>query len=250
MKKFYKAVVDHPKLIMIVFAVLFIICGLCKQMISVNYDMNDYLPEDSASTVALDIMNEEFGSGIPNARVMINNVTLAEALDMKESLEAIDGVTEVTWLDDVVSVEVPLETMDSDTVETYYKEGNALFSVTIAEDKRIDAVNAIRDIIGDENAMTGSAVSTATATQSTVKEVSKIAVIGVIFVFFVLIITTSAWIEPFIILIGLGIAVIINAGSNIIFGEVSFVTNAAGNILQLAVSLDYSVFPKSVKFIL
>lgn len=242
MKKFYKAVVDHPKLIMIVFAVLFIICGLCKQMISVNYDMNDYLPEDSASTVALDIMNEEFGSGIPNARVMINNVTLAEALDMKEKLAAIDGVTDVTWLDDVVSVEVPLETMDSDTVETYYKDGNALFSVTIAEDKRIDAVNAIRDLIGDENAMTGSAVSTATATQSTVKEISKIAVIGVIFVFFVLIITTSAWVEPFIILIGLGIAVIINAGSNIIFGEVSFVTNAAGNILQLAVSLDYSVF--------
>ena len=242
MKKFYKAVVDHPKLIMIVFAVLFIICGLCKQMISVNYDMNDYLPEDSASTVALDIMNEEFGSGIPNARVMINNVTLAEALDMKESLAAIDGVTEVTWLDDVVSVEVPLETIDSDIVENYYKEGNALFSVTIAEDKRIDAVNAIRDFIGDENSMTGSAVSTATATQSTVKEVSKIAVIGIMFVFVVLIITTSAWIEPFIILIGLGIAVIINAGSNIIFREVSFVTNAAGNILQLAVSLDYSVF--------
>lgn len=242
MKKFYKAVVDHPKLIMIAFAVLFILSALCKQMISVNYDMNDYLPEDSASTVALDLMDEEFGSGIPNGRVMVKDVTLAEALDMKSELAAIDGVTDVTWLDDAVSVEVPLETMDSEVVDNYYKDGNTLFSVTISEEKRIDAVNAIRDLIGEDNSMTGSAVSTATATQSTVTEVAKIAVIAVIFVFFVLVLTTSAWVEPFIILIGLGIAVIINAGTNIMFGEISFVTNAAGNVLQLAVSLDYSVF--------
>lgn len=242
MKKFYKAVVDHPKLIMIVFMVLFIISVLCKQGISVNYDMNDYLPEDSASTMALNIMDEEFGSGIPNARIMVKDVTLAEALDMKSQLTAIDGVTDVTWLDDAVSAVVPLETMDSKVVDNYYKDGNALFSVTIAEDKRIDAVNAIRELIGEDNSMTGTAVSTATATQSTVTEISKIALIAVLFVFFVLVLTTSAWVEPFIILIGLGIAVIINAGSNIIFGEISFVTNAAGNILQLAVSLDYSVF--------
>lgn len=95
-------------------------------------------------------------------------------------------MTDVTWLDDVVSIEAPLETMDSRTVEDYYKDGNALFSVTIAEDKRIDAVNAIRVLIGDDNAMTGSAVSTATATQSTVKEISKIAGIAVAFVIFVL----------------------------------------------------------------
>lgn len=242
MKKFYKAVVSHPKVIMIVFTFLFVICVFCRSMISVNYDMNDYLPEDSSSTTALNIMDKEFDSGIPNARVMVKKVTIAEALDMKKKLESIDGVTDVTWLDDAVSIEVPLETMDSEVVDNYYKDGNALFSVTIAEDKRIDAVNSVRDLIGDDNSMTGSAVSTATATQSTVTEVSKIALIAVIFVFFVLVLTTSAWVEPFIILIGLGIAVIINAGSNIIFGEISFVTNAAGNILQLAVSLDYSVF--------
>ena len=151
-------------------------------------------------------------------------------------------MTDVTWLDDVVSVTIPLETLDADTVEAYYKDDNALFSVTIDEDKRIEAVSAIRDIIGDENAMTGSAVTTAVATTSTVKEISLIAVIAVAFVLFVLILTTTSYAEPFLVLAGLGIAVIINAGSNLIFGEISFVTNAAGNILQLAVSLDYSVF--------
>ena len=242
MKKFYRAVVGHPKLVIAVFAILFIICGICQSAIKVDYDMNDYLPEDSASTVALDLMEEEFEGGIPNARVMVENVTIPEALQYKVDIEAIDGVTDVTWLDDVVSIEEPLETMDSRTVEDYYKDGNALFSVTIAEDKRIDAVNAIRTLIGNDNAMTGSAVSTATATQSTVKEISKIAGIAVAFVIFVLIITTTSWFEPVVVMVGLGVAIVINAGSNLIFGEISFVTNAAGNILQLAVSLDYSVF--------
>ena len=242
MRKFYEKVVNHPKLILTVFVILVIICAICKQKIAVDYDMNDYLPEDSASTVALDLMNEEFGSGIPNARVMVENVTIPEALEYKQELEAIDGVTEVTWLDDVVSVEEPLEMYDTDTVENYYKDNKALYSVTIAEEKRISAVNAIRELIGDENAMTGSAVSTAVATQSTVHEISKIVGIAVAFVILVLIVTTTSWFEPVVVMMGLGVAIVINAGSNLIFGEISFVTNAAGNILQLAVSLDYSVF--------
>lgn len=242
MKKFYTKIVNHPKLIITIFAVIFIICAICRQGVSVDYDMNDYLPEDSASTVALDLMDEEFGGGIPNARVMVKDVTIPEALEYKAEIEAIDGVTDVTWLDDAQSVEAPLETLDQSVVEDYYKDGNALFTVTIEADKRISAVNSIRDLIGDDNAMTGSAVSTATATQSTIKEIAKIAAFAILFVFFVLAITTSSWIEPIIVMIGLGIAVIINAGSNLIFGEISFVTNAAGNILQLAVSLDYSVF--------
>lgn len=242
MSKFYRAVVGHPKLVIALFTIAFIICGICQSSILVDYDMNDYLPEGSASTVALDLMEEEFDGGIPNARVMVENVTIPEALQYKADILAIDGVTDVTWLDDVVSVEEPLETMDQRTVEDYYKDSNALFSVTIAEDKRIEAVNAIRTLIGDDNAMTGSAVSTATATQSTVKEISKIAGIAVLFVIFVLVITTESWFEPVVVMVGLGVAIVINAGSNLIFGEISFVTNAAGNILQLAVSLDYSVF--------
>lgn len=242
MQRFYSKIVNHPKIIIVTYAILFVVCAICQSMVKVNYDMNDYLPEDSASTVAIDVMNEEFSGGIPNARVMVHDVSIAEALEYKSKIQAVDGVTDVTWLDDAVSVTVPLEMQDKDTVETYYKDKNALFSVTIEENKRISAVSEIRDIIGEDNNMTGSAVSTAVATESTVSEISKIAVFAVLFVIAVLLLTTSSWIEPFIVLLGLGVAIVINAGSNIIFGEVSFVTNAAGNILQLAVSLDYSVF--------
>lgn len=242
MKKFYNRIVNHRTLIITSFLIVFVVCLVCKQFVAVNYDMNDYLPEDSASTQALDMMNAEYDGGIPNARVMMNHINIAEALEYKEKLLSVDGVSDVTWLDDVESVIVPLELLDSDTVESYYKDENALFSLTIDEDKRINAVSNIREIIGDDNEMTGSAVSAAVATTSTVNEISTIAAIAVAFVLLVLILTTTSFAEPFIILIGLGIAVVINAGSNLIFGEISFVTNAAGNILQLAVSLDYSVF--------
>lgn len=242
MKRFYQKMIKRPKLILISFAAMFLICLACKPFISVNYDMNDYLPSDSASTIAIDTMEKEYAGGIPNVRIMIEDVSIVQALAYKAQISSVDGVTDITWLDDAASITQPLEFIAADTLESYYKDGNALFSVTVSEDKRIDALGNIRSIIGDDNAMTGSAVSTAAATQSTVSQIPMIAIFAVIFTFLVLTLTTTSFAEPLIVLIGLGAAVIINSGSNLMFGEISFVTNAAGSILQLAVSLDYSVF--------
>ncbi|MGN1482046.1 efflux RND transporter permease subunit [Porcipelethomonas sp.] len=242
MKKFYEKVTAKPKLVIAVFVILAVVCALCKPFISVNYDMNDYLPDNSKSTVSLDVMNEEFDGGIPNVRVMVKDVTVPEAMEYKEKIQAVEGVSDVMWLDDSLNIDTPLEFQDKDAVESYYKDGNALFSITLDEEHILDGVDAIRDIIGDDNAMEGSAVSTAVATESTVTEIAQIASIAVAFVLLVLVFTTTSWAEPVVILLGLGVAIIINMGSNIIFGEISFVSNAAGAILQLAVSLDYSVF--------
>lgn len=242
MEKFYKGIIRLSKPIIIVFLAATLICAIFKGMVGVNYDMKDYLPKDTASTISLDLMQREFEGGIPNARVMIRGVTVPQALEYKEKLLTIDGVTDVTWLDDAANIYQPLESLDSDTLETYYKDEAALFSVTIGKDKRIEAVDAIRAVIGDKNAMSGEAVATAIATTSTVNEISTVTLLAIAFVILVLIITTPSWFEPLVVLIGLGCAIMINSGSNIIFGEISFVTNAAGIILQLAVSLDYSVF--------
>lgn len=242
MRKFYEKIVNNPKKIILIFFVMVFLSAIGKIFISVNYDIHDYLPEDSPSTISIDVMKENFDGGIPNARVMIKNVNIPQAIDYKNKIKAIDGVTDVIWLDDVLDISVPVEVMDKKILDNYYKDNNALFTVTIDDDKRIEVVDKIDKIIGENNAITGSAVSTAMATETTVKEVSKISVIAVIFVLFVLILTTTSWVEPIVVLIGLGVAIIINAGTNLIFGEISFVTNAAGNILQLAVSLDYSIF--------
>lgn len=242
MKKFYSGVIRFRYVIMIVFFIAALVGGYCKKMVKVDYDMNDYLPESSPSTAALDVMDQEFGGAIPNARVMVKAKDEKEALDYKKKLENIDGVVSVTWLDDALSVDIPLSMYPEKTLNTYYKDGYALFQVTIEEDKRTEVVPEIYELIGDENAVTGSAVSTALATATTLKEVQKISAIAVLLLVVILIITTTSWIEPLVVLVGLGVAILMNAGSNLIFGQISFVTNAAGNILQLAISLDYSVF--------
>ena len=242
MKKFYSWIVNHSKIVFTFYGIVLVVCIICNNFVDVNYDINDYLPQDSASTVAIDVMEEEYEGGITNARVMVSSVSVADALEYKELIAKVEGVTEVTWLDDVVSLEEPLETQDTDTVETYYKDETALFSVTVDEDYSTEACDAIREIIGEDGAMTGSIVSTEYAIANTVSEIMKIAAMGVAFALLMLILTTTSWAEPLIVLVGLGIAILINNGSNLIFGEISFVTNAAGSILQLAVSLDYSVF--------
>lgn len=242
MKKFYQIIVNNPQKIIICFVLLAVVGVVLSGMVGVNYNMTDYLPEDTASTVSLEVMEEEFEGGIPNARVMVKDVSIPEALDYKEKILSCEGVTDVTWLDDAADILQPIETMDTDTVETYYKDNSALFTVTIEDGKQVEAIDAIRNIIGDNNAMDGDAVSTAIATTGTVSEINIITAVAILFIFIVLIITTTSWIEPVLVMVGLGISVLINNGSNLIFGEISFVTNAAGTILQVAVSLDYSVF--------
>lgn len=241
-EKFFRGVLRHRKAVVVLFAVAAVVCALLKPLVNVDYDMNDYLPEGVASSEALDVMDEEFSGDIPNARVMVEVSGIPEALDYKDKLEAVPGVEEVLWLDDAADVTVPLEMRDTDTVETYYKDGQALFKLTLADGRLVEAVQGIRDLVGDDAALDGSAVSTATATMSTTSQVQMVTVFAIIVILLVLLVTTSSWLEPLVILAGLGVAVIINGGTNLMFGTISFVTNAAGTVLQVGISLDFAVF--------
>lgn len=234
--------IKHPKTISIIYAVLIVISIISYPKIEVNYNINDYLPKNSDSTVSLDKMKEEYDELIPNLRVMLEDVTINETLDMIKKIEDVPGVQNVVWLDDFESVMKPMAFMDADNLDNYYKNNNALMNITVQEDSIISATEEIRKIIGDDNKMTGSAVNTAIATTNSVSEIRVVTIVGVLFTILILILTTESWIEPVIILIGLLVSIVINAGTNLIFGEISFVTNAAGNILLLAVSLDYTVF--------
>jgi len=241
-KHIYRFIVKFRKIVIIVFLLVSALSAFAWTQVKVDYDMNNQLPKDSPSTISIDVMNEEFDNGIPNLRVMVKNVSIPEALEYKTRFEEIDGISDVMWLDDSVSLKVPLSSIDSDVLETYYQDGNALFSMVVEDDKRVEAVDAVRKVVGEENAVSGAAALTAYATTSTLEEVKLLIIFAVSFVILVLLLTTDSWFEPVIIMVSLGMAIVINAGTNLIFGTISFVTNAAGNILQLAVSLDYSVF--------
>lgn len=231
-------------MIIIVFMILTVICIGLSTLVGVNYNFADYLPEDAPSTNALNVMEEEYSQPIPNMRVVIYDVSIPDALEYKEKIKKAEGVKEVTWLDDSIDIYQPLELAEQDTVETWYKNSDALFSVTVSSDdtEKKAAVDAIREIIGDDNAMSGTAVTDVLSPVHTSQEIQKIMLIALPIVFIILLLTTTSWFEPVLFMITIGVAIMLNRGTNLIFGEISFVTNAAGSVLQLAVSMDYSIF--------
>src|SRR5690625_3167788 len=204
--------------------------------------MKDYLTEDSPSTEVIDIMEEEFSSSVPNANVMMKDMTVQEALQFKKELEGIDGVSDVTWLDDAIDTKTPLEMVDDELVETYYKDGNALFSFNIRDGEEVEITDAVYDLIGDDNALTGDALDNATQQEAAFSETMFAAGLLVPIIIIILVLSTTSWLEPVFFLTAIGVSVLINLGTNIFLGEISYVTQSVAPILQLAVSLDYAIF--------
>jgi predicted RND superfamily exporter protein len=190
----------------------------------------------------MNVMNDEFLVAPPNARVMIRDVTVPKALEYKQKISEVEGVDEIDWLDDAVNINVPLEMIPGKTLDSWYKDGSALFTLTIDDSRRDSALAGIRNIIGTNGAMSGQVVNLASAMQSSGQEVSKMTYFLIPIVLIILLLTTTSWFEPLLFLASIGIAIILNLGTNAILGEISFVTKTAAAILQLAVSLDYSIF--------
>jgi len=235
-------ILHHKKLIVILFTVVAVVGGIIQFAVPVNYNMTDYLPQNAPSTQAIDIMEDEFDEDVQDTRVMIQDVSIQEALDYKQQLKSIDGVEGVMWLDDVIDVKKPIETEDADTIETYYKDHKALYTFHVEEGKEVEATDAIYDLIGEENALSGDALDTAMSQKSTGEETLFAAAILIPVVIIILLLSTTAWMEPVFFLTAIGISVLINLGTNVFIGEISFISQAVAPILQLAVSLDYAIF--------
>lgn len=204
--------------------------------------MTAYLPDNAPSTTAIDVMEEEFSDDVGDTRIMISDVSIQEALHYKQEIEQVDGVSSVMWLDDVMDLQTPIEMADDETVEAYYKNDNALFTIDVEDGMEIEATEAIYEIIGEDNALTGEAVDTAVAQEATGSETLNAALILIPIIIIILILSTTSWIEPVFFLTAIGVSVLINMGTNIFIGEISFISQAVAPILQLAVSLDYAIF--------
>ncbi|MDD2362004.1 MAG: MMPL family transporter [Oscillospiraceae bacterium] len=246
MKRLIQLVVKHKKSVLIIFFILAAAGTLLSTRVSVNYDMVDYLPKDAQSTVAISIIEEEFAGDAPNARVMLENITIQEALEYKKSLSAISGVSSVSWLDNVIGkdnlITTPLEFLDNSITENYYKDGNALLSISIKSGQELDTVNAIYDLIGDNGAVGGDAANSSAFQSMTESEVFSAMAYVIPIVLIILILSTTSWLEPLLFLITIGVAVVINMGTTAFSDEISYITQTVTPILQLAVSMDYAIF--------
>lgn len=243
---FSKIVIKHKRAILTIFIICAAICAILSFTVSVNYNMSDYLPKKAPSTISIRIIEEEFHTDMPGARIMVNNVSVPEALEYKKKLGAIDGVTSVSWMDDIIGLEklktVPMEFLDRNITEKYYRDNTALYTISIEKGSEQETVNAVYKLIGDENAASGEAVVLAESQAMSVYEVLNALLLLLPIVILLLIVSTDSWVEPLIYMMSIGIAIIINMGTNIIFSEISFISRTVSPILQLAVSLDYAIF--------
>jgi predicted RND superfamily exporter protein len=242
MDRIAQSITRYRKPIIAVFVAAALVCAALTTQVGVNYNMADYLPPEAQSTRGLEIMTEEFGTSMPNTEVMVKDLSIQQAIDYKAALAALDGVAEVIWLDDTIDIAKPLEMADQDTVEGFYKDGTALFSVTVEEGLEQEAITAIRELVGDEGALRGSAPDIVTVQGATSAEAGNAVLILLPVLLLILILSSSSWLHPLLYLCAIGISIIINMGTNIIFGEISFMSNSVSPILQLAVSLDYAIF--------
>ncbi|UNC93038.1 efflux RND transporter permease subunit [Candidatus Contubernalis alkaliaceticus] len=242
LEKIADTILRQKNVVLIVFLLVALVCAALMSLVNINYKLSDYLPEDNPSTTALQVIDENFDEEIPNLSIFIEDISIPEALQIKEQIKEMNGVESVLWLDDVIDVYKPLEIEDSATVEAWYKDGGALFSVSVNKDHLVEHIDSLTEFVGERGVMAGEAFNQAMAQSSTMEEIPKIILFVVPLVLIILLFSTSSWFEPVLFLITIGAAILINEGTNIFLGEVSFVTRSTSSILQLAVSMDYAVF--------
>lgn len=238
-------ILNHRKAVVATFAALAVACACMIPFAKTNYDMVEYLPPEAQSTHAVAIMDEDFAQSMPNANVLVKNVSTAEAQVIKDEIEAVPGVEMVMWLDDVADLSQPIEYLDQDTVEMYYRDGAALYQVAIAEGEEGETVPALRELIdtyGEGNAVAGEAADNQAMMEGTTTQVALAVGLCVPIITILLILATLSWLEPLLFYAAIGISVLINLGTNVFLDSVSFITFAVAPILQLAVSLDYAIF--------
>ena len=238
-------IIEKRALIESIFAAgcIFSLIAMC--FVNVNYDLTKYVPSYTQSSQGLDKMKEEFGYP-GTARLMIKDVSLYEAKMYKDQLAAVDGVDQILWCDTTVNVYAGEDFVNLDDIKDYYKDGCAVMDITFEEEsdspRTERAIDEMKAITGDKGCYVGMAVQNKSLIETTAREMGRILVVAVLMILAVLCLATTAWTEPILFMMVMGVAVLLNKGTNIFLGTISFLTDNVAIILQLATSMDYSIF--------
>lgn len=227
------------------FILMVVISAVLSLMVRVNYDLTKYLPSWAPTKQGIDVMEAQFGYP-GTARVMIKDVTIYEAKLYKEKIAKIKGIDSVSWADTATDIYTSQAFLQAADIEDYYKDNCAVYDVLFKEgDSDPDsyaAIDEIREMFGDKCSISGPTVENKTVSVNMAREMPRILTVGVLFIICILTLTTNSWFEPVLFMITMGTAVIINTGTNIIFGTISFISSNAAALLQIAVAMDYSIF--------
>ncbi|HSK69680.1 MAG TPA: MMPL family transporter, partial [Candidatus Limnocylindria bacterium] len=230
-------VVRRRRAVILLTALMCAVFGVLSLFVRVNYDMGDYLPAYTPTTQAMGLVQTR----LPNLSLYVPGLSLREAAEEKQAIAGMPGVEGVLWLDDAMDIRSrPEATLDAAAVSRYYNEG-PLYRLIIDEATQSATVQELRERYPDA-LMSGVAYGLAQIINVTMKEVSSLMLIVAPLCILILLAATRHWAEPLLFLLAIGAAIVLNEGSNIIFGSVSYITRACSALLQLAVSIDYAIF--------
>ncbi len=240
-----KWITKHKNIILVIAFILLIPAGIGYVSTRVNYDVLSYLPERLETIKGQDILVDEFGMGA-FSMVVVEDMPMKDAAKLEKQLESIDHVKDVLWYDDAVDISVPTEMIPEDLRKAFFNGKAtmmiALFDDTTSADDTMDAITQIRKVVGKNVYASGMSGVVTDIKNLALQEMPIYVVIAGLLSLVVLFLTMTSFVTPLIFLLNIGMAIVFNLGSNVFLGEISYITQALAAVLQLAVTMDYSIF--------
>lgn len=247
MKKMAHGIVKLRFVIFIAALIMLIPTAICYMNTRINYDILSYLPEEIDTMKGQDIIEKEFGEGAFSL-VVVENMPFKDVAKLEKDIEQVNDVKEVIWYDDFTDITLPAEILPDKIREAFISDDGSctllavVYKTTMSADETMEAIDTIRGMVGDNVYVSGGSALTNDTKILSEKEAPIYVVMAVILCMIVLMLTLDSFFLPFLFLASIGIAIIYNMGTNLIFGEISYLTQAMAAILQLGVTLDYSIF--------
>ena len=243
--RFSKAVVKHRILILIVVLVLMIPSVLGMAGTRINYDMLDYLPEDMETVIGQNELLEDFGKGAFSF-IIVEDMPAKDVAALKEKIEQVDHVETVLWYDSIADLSIPMELLPDKIYNEFNTENATMmavfFDTSTSSDITMDAIREIRQIAGKQCFVSGMSALVTDLKDLCEKEESIYVGIAVLLACVAMLVFLDSWLVPFVFLASIGMMILLNLGTNYFMGEISYITKALSAVLQLAVTMDYSIF--------
>lgn len=243
--KFGKWLTRHKAVVLIIAFLLLIPATIGYVSTRINYDLLSYLPNSLETVSGQDTMVDEFGMGA-FSMIVVEDMEKKDIVALKEKLKKVNHVEDVIWYDDAMDITVPTEMLPDKLREGLFN-GNAtmmiaLFDNTTSADSTMDAITEMRGIVKKQAFISGMSGVVTDIKNLAMAEMPIYVVVAAVLSLLILLLTMDSLVTPFIFLFGIGMAIVYNMGTNMVFGEISYITQALTAILQLGVTMDYSIF--------
>ncbi len=245
MIKAAKKIVKHKRFIVILCMLLLIPSAIGMARTRVNYDLLNYLPGELETMRGQDIMVDQMEMGA-FSMVIVENMQPKDVVKLKDQIKAIDHVSDVIWYDDVMDITVPME-MIPEKIRSAFNSQDAtmmiaLFDNTTSSDETMEAISQMRKLCEKQCYISGMSGVVTDIKNLSLQEMPVYVVIAVLLSMLVLMLTMESFLTPFLFMLSIGVAVLFNMGTNLFLGEISYITQALAAVLQLGVTMDYSIF--------